>query len=773
MCTRVRRGPQVSAVHKPLMVRTSQPITIQRILILKSDKGRQRRLFDSGLVESSNRTGSAATCPLQSQTEPSLEAKMKKFGPALRVLWALTSWCALGCASACPAVEEAFGAVAGLLLPDQQRQHLGEGSLVTLFNTLENRVQCGEVPCGKCNLTDSVHQLINNHSDHRRGSDEEQHGVDVSGFTTLAAGCVLYLSSPDTMCTAAAQGRWGQEVEHFLDGIASGNSHEHHHEEEEAEEGDPCHGREHRHVGLHGLESALSELLKHYESSGNESCVTASDIMLEVGAPSAEQTQAAGAVLGRVLYHALRGRCFRSLPEESFFLDYIMHQLGSENITIKDLEALMKSLDVGPSLESSHGNEEDEHAHHDHDHDSRHRHLEANSTWEEHCFAAHELVLIHGVGGTSPTLGRSDLARLSPALIQQILSGACSGSSPAKPDKLSKTERYLYATLANVVITLMSMVGILLLLCTSCTSVFQLCIQFCVSLAVGSLSGDALLHLLPMFLGLHVHSDEAGGSGLTHHYHGHQEPGVSDYVYKMLVVMAGIYYFYLMETIFNIITHRHRPQADKDKSEDRHCDHGHVLEMYQQEKKQKYELRSTSKVDLVKEEEEHDSDIPSSRGRTREQRLLPFMITLGDGIHNFADGLAMGAAFSLSWKSGLATSLAVFCHELPHELGDFAILLHSGLSVRQALLLNLATAMTSFMGLYIGLGVATDLATTQWIAALTAGLFLYVGLADMLPTMIHIDSKRPWLMFALQNVGLLSGWGILLLLSLFEESISF
>lgn len=315
------------------------------------------------------------------------------------------------------------------------------------------------------------------------------------------------------------------------------------------------------------------------------------------------------------------------------------------------------------------------------------------------------------------------------------------------------------------------MFGIVVLLCAACTSVFQMCIQFCISLAVGSLTGDALLHLMPTFLGLHVHSDNGGSSEDSSHSHEEETP---DYIYKMLVLIAGIYCFYLMEVSFSLITygdkHHNHKHHHGEESEPHHCDHGRVLEMYQQEQKQKD--KSTSKADLVSCED-NEKPLPEPKERTREQRLLPYMITIGDTIHNFADGLALGAAFALSWKSGLATSLAVLCHELPHELGDFAILLHCGLSVRKALALNIASTLTSFIGMYIALSVATDLATKQWIGAITAGLFLYVGLADMLPTMIHVNNKRPWLTFLLQNVGLLTGWGILLLLSLYEEKISF
>ncbi|XP_070841410.1 zinc transporter ZIP4 isoform X2 [Chaetodon trifascialis] len=684
--------------------------------------------------------------------------------------------------SASPAVEEAYMAVVSVVSPGQQR--LTGESLRFLFNTLEKRVQCGEVPCEKCDLTDAVHQLISNHSVH--AEDEtgkaENLTISVSQFPALAAGCVLYLSSPGLVCNATRQGRWREETEYFLHKI----THEVHHEHEESE---PHHSHEHEHIGGDGLKVLFQELQHHYEALNSESCVTPSDIMKEVNASSPDQRQEVGAVLGRVLYHALQGRCFvsRSLPEESFFLDYILDYLGSENFTIGDLEVLMKSLNIGHDAEEhdhDHNHDHSSHAdeHTDHNHSAlrqmkrssheRHEGHEGNTTWDELCFSAEELVQIYGLtdnGSASSGLGQSGLAQLSPALVQQILSGACTDiTAPVTPDGLTQSERYLYATIANVVITLASMLGVTVLLCSSCSSVFQSCIQFCISMAVGSLTGDALLHLLPMFLGLHVHGPSSHG-----HSHDHEE--TPDYLYKMLVVIGGIYFFYLMETVFSLITYKNNHQHHHgEESEPHHCDHGRVLEMYQQERKQRDMSQSVSTADLFQvDQEDSDKTPPVLKERSREQRLLPYMITIGDGIHNFADGLAMGAAFSLSWKSGLATSLAVLCHEIPHELGDFAILLHCGLSVRKALLLNVGSAMTSFVGMYIALSVATDLATKQWIAAITAGLFLYVGLADMLPTMVHINNKRPWMIFLLQNVGLLTGWVILLLLSLYEEKISF
>ena len=84
------------------------------------------------------------------------------------------------------------------------------------------------------------------------------------------------------------------------------------------------------------------------------------------------------------------------------------------------------------------------------------------------------------------------------------------------------------------------------------------------------------------------------------------------------------------------------------------------------------------------------------------------LILVGDGIHNFVDGIAIAAAFSASLRTGLSTSIAILLHELPHELGDFAIFIASGIGYRKALLLNLLSALTAFIGFFLGKGLSDN-----------------------------------------------------------------
>lgn len=108
-----------------------------------------------------------------------------------------------------------------------------------------------------------------------------------------------------------------------------------------------------------------------------------------------------------------------------------------------------------------------------------------------------------------------------------------------------------------------------------------------------------------------------------------------------------------------------------------------------------------------------------------------WMIILGDGLHNFTDGMAIGAAFSNSIAGGFSTAVAVFCHELPHEIGDFAVLLKAGMSAKKAIFYNIVSSILGFFGMCFGIVIGDTPEASQWMFAITAGLFLYIAFVDM------------------------------------------
>ncbi|MFA5035182.1 MAG: ZIP family metal transporter [Candidatus Margulisiibacteriota bacterium] len=126
-----------------------------------------------------------------------------------------------------------------------------------------------------------------------------------------------------------------------------------------------------------------------------------------------------------------------------------------------------------------------------------------------------------------------------------------------------------------------------------------------------------------------------------------------------------------------------------------------------------------------------------------------FMNLIGDGLHNLIDGMIIAASFMVSFPIGLATSLAVILHEIPQEIGDFGVLVHGGLKVRQALLFNFGTALLAILGAVISLTVGPYIKDyAAYLMPLTAGGFIYMAGSDLIPTLHdQCDPNESWKQF--------------------------
>jgi len=123
-------------------------------------------------------------------------------------------------------------------------------------------------------------------------------------------------------------------------------------------------------------------------------------------------------------------------------------------------------------------------------------------------------------------------------------------------------------------------------------------------------------------------------------------------------------------------------------------------------------------------------------GQSGRQQSAGTMILIGDGLHNFLDGILIAGAFLTDIHLGVVTSIAVAAHEIPQEVGDFAVLLHSGFSRARAFLYNVLSSMTTVLGGVLAYYALQDLeALLPYVLAVAASSFIYIAVADLIPTL--------------------------------------
>ena len=138
------------------------------------------------------------------------------------------------------------------------------------------------------------------------------------------------------------------------------------------------------------------------------------------------------------------------------------------------------------------------------------------------------------------------------------------------------------------------------------------------------------------------------------------------------------------------------------------------------------------------------------------------MILVGDVFHNLTDGIVIAASFLASIPIGIVTSLSVIAHEIPQEVGDFAILLHGGYSRRRAFSLNMLSSLSTLPGAIIAY-YALDIANyaTPYVMAFSAASFLYIALADLVP---ELHGKMGFKHSIQQFILMLAGVGTIILI---------
>jgi len=135
-----------------------------------------------------------------------------------------------------------------------------------------------------------------------------------------------------------------------------------------------------------------------------------------------------------------------------------------------------------------------------------------------------------------------------------------------------------------------------------------------------------------------------------------------------------------------------------------------------------------------------------------------YSILIGDGLHNFVDGLTIAAAYLVNLGLGITTTLAIILHEIPQEIGDFGVLVYGGFTKKKALLFNFLSALTAVIGAVIGYFIGAGI-NMAYVLPFAAGGFIYIAATDLIPE-LHKKSKalESVMQFAFILIGLALMW---------------
>jgi zinc and cadmium transporter len=123
-----------------------------------------------------------------------------------------------------------------------------------------------------------------------------------------------------------------------------------------------------------------------------------------------------------------------------------------------------------------------------------------------------------------------------------------------------------------------------------------------------------------------------------------------------------------------------------------------------------------------------------------------YLILIGDGLHNFIDGVVIAASFIVGPELGATTTLAVAAHEIPQEIADYGILVSGKFSRRAALLLNFLSGLTAMLGAAVCFAFQETVERhIGWFMTATAGMFIYIAASDLIPELHHTRRRGSWL----------------------------